>query len=230
MRFAKEQVETAVDIRHKGLTLENTRRAVSKAYKIVVRSVSSIWRWCARFAKKDMEIIRGLGEMLHADETEIDLFNGEKAWFWGVKCPITKKLVATHVSKTRTLPDAISLLWEARRRFPVGYWPKTIRTDGWPGYRRAIFEVFGPEVKHDKFLSFKSHSNNEIENTWRMKHWFPRFRNLESARIHTRHVVSEFNSAKDNFWISFIIRLRKIIRTKNKKSIYMTRNDNCIVN
>jgi len=97
------------------------------------------------------------------------------------------------------LKDARYLLWEARRRFPPTYWPKVIRTDGWPGYRRAIFEVFGPEVKHDKFLSFKSHSNNEIENSWRIKHWFPRFRSIDSGRIHTRHVISEFNTEKDNY-------------------------------
>ncbi len=31
------------------------------------------------------------------------------------------------------------------------------------------------------------------------KHWFPKFRNLESAKIHTQHVASEFNTEKDNF-------------------------------
>jgi len=211
MRFPKEQVEASVDIRHDGLTLKKTRKAVSKAFKRVVHSISTIWRWCQKFAKNDKNIIYGLGELLHADETEIELFNGEKAWFWGVKDGATKKFVATHISKTRTLRDAKFLFWEARRRFPPTYWPKAIRTDGWPGYRRAIVEVFGHDVKHDKFLSFKSHSNNEIENAWRMKHWFPRFRNIESAKIHTKHVVSEFNAEKDVFWRILVIRLRNII-------------------
>ena len=199
MRFPREQVLTAVDVRHEGLTLEKTRKSVSKAFKIVIKSVSSVLRWCRKFAKNDKQIIHDLSDLLHVDETEIELYNGEKAWFWGVKCPKTKKFVATHLSKTRNLADAKFLFWEARRRFPPTYWPKIIRTDGWPGYRRAIFEVFGPEVKHDKFLSFKSHSNNEIENSWRMKHWFPRFRNIESGRVHTRHVISEFNAEKDKF-------------------------------
>ena len=201
MRFPKDQVYNAVDVRHEGLTLEKTRKSVSKAFKIVIKSVSSVLRWCIKFAKNDKQIIQGLSDLLHVDETEIELFNGEKAWFWGVKDPATKKFVATHVSKTRTLKDAKYLFWEARRRFPPTYWPKIIRTDGWPGYRRAIFEIFGPEVKHDKFLSFKSHSNNEIENSWRMKHWFPRFRNIDSGRVHTRHVISEFNAEKDNIEI-----------------------------
>ena len=200
MRFPKEQVCSAVEIRHEGLTLKKTRKVVSNAFKTVVKAVSTICRWCKKFAKDDKEIIYGLSDLLHVDETEIELYNGEKAWFWGVKDPSTKKFVATHVSKTRTLRDAKFLFWEARRRFPPTYWPKTIRTDGWPGYRRAIFEVFGPEVKHDKFLSFKSHSNNEIENAWRIKHWFPRFRSIDSGRIHTKHVISEFNAEKGNFW------------------------------
>ena len=107
--------------------------------------------------------------MLETDETQIELCNGGKAWLWGVKCVKTKKVVASHVSKTRTLIDAKILFWEARRRFPPSYWPKIIRTDGLPAYRRAIFEVLGPEVKHDKFISFKEHNNNDIENTWRIK-------------------------------------------------------------
>ena len=211
MRFPKDFVYSAVDIRHEGLTLKKTKKVVSKIYKILVKAVSSVWRWCKKFAKHDTEIIQGLSDLLHVDETEIELFNGEKAWFWGVKCPRTKKFVATHISKARTLQDAKFLFWEARRRFPPAYWPKSIRTDGWPGYR-AIFEVFSHGVKHDKFLSFKSHSNNEIENSWRMKNWFPRFRNIESGRIHTRHVISEFNAEKDNFLEKFIIRLCNSIR------------------
>ena len=93
------------------------------------------------------------------------------------------------------------------------------------GYRRAIFEVFGPEVKHDKFLSFKSHSNNEIENSWRMKHWFPRFRNTDSAKIHTRHVISEFNAEKDKFLISLsyvYAKLSKLIPSKIYISLILT--------
>lgn len=212
MRHPKDQVYSAVEIRHEGLTLKKTRKVVSNAFKIVVKSVSSIGRWCKRFAKDDKGIIHGLGDLLETDETQIELFNGEKAWLWGVKCVKTKKVVASHISKTRTLKDAKILFWETRRRFPPSYWPKFIRTDGWSGYRRAIAEVFGYEVKHDKFLSFKEHNNNDIENTWRIKHWFPRFRNLDSGRIHTRHVITEYNNDRDILLTHIIIRLWEVIR------------------
>ena len=119
MRFPKNQVYSAVEIRHEGLTLKKTRKVVSNAFKIVVKSISSIYRWCKKFARDDKEVIQGLGGLLETDETEIELYDGEKAWFWGVKCVKTKKLVATHVSKTRTLKDAKLLFWEARRRFPL---------------------------------------------------------------------------------------------------------------
>ena len=207
MRFAKDQVYTAVDARHEGLTLKKAKKVASNAFKVPIKAVSTVYRWCKRFVRDDKQIIHGLSDLLHVDETEIELYDGEKAWFWGVKDPRTKKFVATHISKTRTLRDAKFLFWEARKRFPIGYWPKIIRTDGWPGYRRAIFEVLGPEVKHDKFLSFKSHSNNEIENSWRMKKWFPKFRTIESGIVHTRHVISEFNAEKDRIWRKPIIRL-----------------------
>ena len=83
MRFPKDFVYSAVDIRHEGLTLKKTKKVVSKIYKILVKAVSSVWRWCKKFAKHDTEIIQGLSDLLHIDETEIELFNGEKAWFWG---------------------------------------------------------------------------------------------------------------------------------------------------
>jgi len=139
----------------------------------------------------------------------------------GLFCPATKKIVGWHLSEQRTLHDAKLLFWETRRRFPVTYWPKAIRTDGWPGYRQAITKVFSHEVKHDKFLSFKEHSNNEIENFFRCKRRFPRFRNPESAKVYTRHVISEFNAEKDNFWRIFVIRLPNIIHKITYHKLYI---------
>ena len=70
------------------------------------------------------------------------------------------------------------------KRFPQLYLPKAIRTDSFQGYKRAIREIFNFKVKQDRFLSFKHHSNNEIENFFRLKRWFPRLRKIEVARKH----------------------------------------------
>jgi transposase-like protein len=212
MRFPRRLVEASVDLRHSGLTLASTRKNVSKIHEIFVKADSTICRWSKRFAKQTCQVLKGLGELLHCDETLLKTHKkGKFLYFWAVKCPKTKCIVGYHVSEHRTSQDAKLLMWEARRRFPVGYLPKAIRTDGFPGYRFAIHKVFAYEVKHDKFFSFRSHSNNIIENFFRCKRRFPKFRDIESARKYIGHFVAEYNAEKLQILEKFIIRLCKII-------------------
>jgi len=207
MKFPRKIVKNSVDLYHNGLTLEITRKRASKIFNVVIKSASAIWYWCKRFASQTSKTVYdGLAPLLHADETKLKTHKkGMFLWLWAVKCPVTKKIVGWHLSEQRTLHDAKLLFWECRRRFPVTYWPKAIRTDGWPGYRRAIMEVFSHEVEHDKFLSFKDHSNNEIENFFRCKRRFPRFRNPESAKLYIAHWISEYNEKKSKILEMFII-------------------------
>ena len=74
-----------------------------------------------------------------------------------------------------------------KRRFPMGYIPKAITTDSFSAYHAAIMHVFGYKVKHDKFKSFESHSNNEIETIFRCKPRFPRFAEINSARNYVKY-------------------------------------------
>lgn len=64
-----------------------------------------------------------------------------------------------------------------------------------PAYRFAISRVFSHAVKHEKIISFK-HGNNVIENFFRCKRRFPRFRTLESARPYLSYWVSDYNAEK----------------------------------
>ena len=92
------------------------------------------------------------------------------------------------------------LMWEARRRFPTGYWPQAIRTDKMPAYGFAIHSVLGHEVRHEKVISFK-HGNNVIENFWRCKNRFPRFRTLSSAQKFVDHWMWENFGDDSFFWL-----------------------------
>ncbi|MBI5347462.1 MAG: DDE-type integrase/transposase/recombinase [Candidatus Aenigmarchaeota archaeon] len=141
-----------------------------------------------------------------------------------MKCPKTKAIVGHLVTEHRTLANAKLLFWEARRRFPVVYWPKAIRTDGFAGYRQAIVEALGHEVNHNKFLSFKEHSNNEIENFFRCKRRFPRFRTLESAKRYINNWIYEYNAEKSGeayFCPIFIIRGLNIIYPRSETKFYI---------
>ena len=180
MRFPKKVVETAVSLYHKGLTLKNVKKAVSEVFGLIVSEVS-VYKWCKRFAKQTTQVLKGLAELLHCDETLLKTYRKRTYfYFWAVKCPKTKAIVGWHLSEHRTLHDAKLLFWECRRRFPVDYLPKAIRTDGFPVYREAIHKVFSYEVEHDRFLSFKNHSNNVIENFFRCKR---RSRNSETQTL-----------------------------------------------
>ena len=218
MRFSRRMVETSVNLYHSGLTLKSTRKNVSKIFEILVKADSTIFRWSKKFASQTSGIIKGLADLLHADETLLKTYKKRKFfYFWAIKCPRTKCIVGWHLSEHRTLRDAKLLLWEARRKFPVGYLPKAIRTDGFPGYRFAIHNVFSYEVKHDKFLSFKNHSNNVIENFFRCKRRFPKFRSIESARKYIAHWVNEYNAEKLQILDNLIIRLCKVIHKHLKR-------------
>ena len=212
MRFPKRVVETGVSLYHKGLTLKAVKKAVFEIFELIV-STTSIWKWSQRLAKQASGVIQGLAGLLHCDETLLKTYRKRTYfYFWAVKCPKTKCIVGWHLSEHRTLQDAKLLLWECRRRFPVDYLPKAIRTDGFPVYREAIHKVFSYEVEHDRFLSFKNHSNNVIENFFRHKKKFPKFRNLESAKKYIGHWVAEYNEEKGQILQMFIIRLVKAIK------------------
>jgi transposase-like protein len=211
MRFPKKFVETAVSLYHKGLTLKVTKKAVFEIFELVVSEVS-IYKWSKKFAKQTSQVLKGLADLLHCDETLLKTYKKRRYfYFWAIKCPKTKFAVAWHLSEHRTLRDAKLLLWEARRRFPTGYLPKAIRTDGFLGYRFAIHKVFSHEVEHDKFLSFKNHSNNVIETFFRCKRRFPKFRSIESVRKYVGHWVYEYNAEKQPILDKFIILLVKAI-------------------
>ena len=212
MRFPKEFVETSVDLRHSGLVLRETKKNVSKIYKISVKACSTIWRWTQKFAKQTSVVIENLSERLYADETLLKTYKkGVFIYFYAIKCPVTKTIVGFHLSKIRDMINTKMFFWKTRKSFPVSYMPKFIRTDSMPAYHEAISSVFSHEVKHENYTSFK-HGNNVIENFWRCKRRFPKFRTLESAKNYVGHWISEYNTEKLQILDMIIIRLCKAIK------------------
>jgi len=190
MRFPKKVVETALGLYTDGLSLKKTRERIRKIYRIVIKSNQTILNWLKKFGKILVRPIQGLAERLHGDETLIKTFKkGLFFYFWVIKCKGMQP-AGWHLSFDRNLHEAKMLMWEARRRFPADYLPKFIRTDKMPAYRFAISSVFRHEVRHEKVISFK-HGNNVIENFFRCKKRFPKFRTLESAKLFINHWMWE---------------------------------------
>lgn len=212
MKYPKKVVKGSVKLYNNGLTLKRARKCISELFEIPVKSDSTIWYWMQRFGEEFTGVINGLADLLHCDETLLKTHKKRKYfYFWAIKCPKTKMIVAWHLSEQRTLYDAKLLFWEARRRFPIGYLPKSIRTDGMPAYPFAIHKVFAHEVEHDRFLSFKNHSNNVIENFFRCKHHFPIFHDIIAARKYMEQWVKDYNEEKLSNSETFIILRLKVI-------------------
>lgn len=200
MQFPKDVVETAMGLRSDGLPLRKVRRRARRIHKIHVKSDQTILNWFRKFGKVPKQALSGLADLLHADETKLKTWKkGLFFWFWAMRGKGCQP-VGWHVSLSRDMHEAKMLMWEARRRFPIGYMPKAIRTDKMPAYRRAISSVFAHEVKHTKVVSFK-HGNNIIECFWRCKRSFPRFRTIESARIFINHWMWENFGGDSLFWL-----------------------------
>lgn len=210
-QFPRTVRKTGADLRHDGLPLQTVRKRVSAIYRMTVRAASTIWYWSREFAAAPADIITGLAARLHADETLLKTYKkGLLFYFWALKCPETKCIVGSHVSLQRTMQDTKQLLWDARRHFPPTYLPKVIRTDKMPSYRFAVMQVFNYSVQHEQMLSFK-HGNNVIENFWRCKNRFPRFRTLDSARYYIATWIAEYNRERLEILEITIIRLLKTI-------------------
>jgi len=218
MKFPKEVVFSAIDLYIDGLSLQRVRYRVSKIFCLVIKSASTIWYWVQRFVQELKSAISGLGKLLHAYETKLKTNKkGKCFWFLAIKCAKTKAIVGWNVSVTRSEEEAKKLFLKAKERFPLLYSTEAIRTDSLRSYYPAIRKVFGYRVKHDKFISFKKHSNNEIENFFRCKHRFPRFRKLSSAMAFIAHWLKEYEIMKGISKIFYIF-INRILKTT--KSFY----------
>lgn len=190
MRFPKEIVFTSIGLYTDGLSLNKVRRRIKKIYGIAIKSNQTILNWLEKFGKRLTKPLHGLAERLHCDETKIRMWKkGLFLWFWAMRCKGSQP-IGWHVSMDRDMNQTKLLMWETRRRFPIDYMPKAIRTDKMPSYPFAIAKVFDHEVKHEKVISFK-HGNNVIENFWRCKNRFPRFRTMKNAKTFINHWIWE---------------------------------------
>ena len=209
--YPRKIIDAAVSLYQSGITLEYVKINIERIFGITIKSLSAIWNWVQIFRFKFEFTFLEMFHILHGDETKAKTYKkGKYFWFWALKCPFTKLIVAWHVSETRELGEAKDFFKKAKKRFPIGtaFWPKKIRTDSMPSYYRAIMETFSREVKHNKFRSFEEHSNNDvglrpthgkallfqwIENFFRFKRRFPRFHTPESAKNYFDSWVAQHN-------------------------------------
>ena len=128
-------------------------------------SKSSIYNWIVRFSKiaidEASKYTPEVGDTWVADETVLKI-GGKKVWFFDVIDEKTRYLLASRLSRSRTIKEAALVMNEARRR--AGKSPKRIITDKMAAYIDGIELVFGASTKHVQSKPFTDvDSTNIIE-------------------------------------------------------------------
>jgi len=165
---------------------------------------STIWRWLMKYSKMANKYVLTLHPKLSdtwiADETAVFIF-GKQYWYWDIIDTKTRFLIATHLSKTRTLQDAKKFFYMAKLRSKTR--PKVIRTDKLQGYHTAFNKVFFSNIKERRVTHLTSEGFNSPTNinmierfhgnikqrTKVMRH----LKKLSSARITLDGYITHYN-------------------------------------
>jgi transposase-like protein len=152
-----------------GLSVRKIQTQIKKLFGIDV-SQMTVWKWIMKYSKLVSKYVETLSPQLlgvyHVDETAIKC-KGIQKWFWEIIDEQTKFLVAGHLSKTRTMEDAVKLFEKsikvAKRK------PTSIYCDGLPAYVDGYNKVFYTMKKEGRPELIRSvgirniHNQNAVE-------------------------------------------------------------------
>lgn len=201
-RNSPEVITAALDLRAKGLSLSDVVDHLDQHYHVTV-SRKTVLDWQNKFGKKlksfTQTLIPHIDGDIHADEIFLKVgkcFN----FFWDCIDYVTKFIVGTHFSTERNWEEAKKFLSRAKKTTQNQVW--RIHTDDSFDYPLPIKKVFGKEVFHQHYPSWKKKfKNNPIE----------RFHNTIKQRYKTFRGFDNIKSASDfmTFWTVYYNFIRK---------------------
>jgi transposase-like protein len=142
MRVEKNLIVAALNFYYDGLSLRKTQKNLEQIFGQRVNQVT-ILRWIKKYSK----LVRGftmtftpqLSGLWHEDETMLSC-EGRNVWFWEMIDEDTRFLVASQLSGTRTLEDAIAVFKRGFDQSKVR--PRAVFVDGSFVYETAFNRVF----------------------------------------------------------------------------------------
>jgi putative transposase len=162
MQYSTSKVADALNMYYEGMSLNEIRRNFIQQHNDYPSDVS-VLNWVNRFTK--LAVIEAdkykpdVGRVWVADETVLDI-DGKNVWFWDIIDTKTRYLIASHMSFTRTIKDAESLMKQAYNR--TGKIPRVIYTDKLRAYLEGIERTFGAETHHAQGSPFDVESNTNF--------------------------------------------------------------------
>ena len=167
MKYPKDLIVRALTYYYNGMSCRNIANTFNDMRNLDV-SPSTIWRWIVKYS----EIVNNyvlffepnLSDVWVADETVVNIW-GEQYWFWDIIDTETRFLIASHLSKTRSMNDAIELFSVAKAKSIIR--PRMLITDKLGIYHGAFNKVFyshyiQERVEHLTSQGFKSRFNTNL--------------------------------------------------------------------
>jgi transposase-like protein/DNA-directed RNA polymerase subunit M/transcription elongation factor TFIIS len=163
MRANPHAITVALDLYFKGVSL---RKIVDhlKQFERVNVSYVAVYKWIQKYValmKKYVDDFKPeLSKVYHADEVKVNV-RGEWVYLWNLMDGDTRFLLASHVSRGRTVTDARQAFQKAKQTGKTE--PSFILTDGLPSYIEAARQEF-PNAVHIPSVGIQNRiNNNRIE-------------------------------------------------------------------
>jgi len=142
MRNEKNMIVAALNFFYDGMSLRKTRRNLEQIFGEKVSQVT-VLNWIKKYSElaKDYMIsqVPQLSGLWHEDETMLSC-EGRSIWFWEMIDEDTRFMVASHLSKTRTFEDTVSIFKKGVEQSKVR--PRAVFVDGSQVYSSAFNKVF----------------------------------------------------------------------------------------
>jgi len=187
MRTPVDQVASALSMYYEGMSLNAIRRHLNQMHRNYP-SDSTVYEWITKFTKeaidKNLSYRPQVGDVWVADETSIKL-DGQNVWFWDLIDAKTRFLLASHISKKRTIVDANLLMRKAQIK--AGKVPKVILTDKLAAYYEGVEKAWGGDTRHITSKGFRVQPNTNL---------IERFHGTLKARTKVMRGLKDIETAK----------------------------------
>ena len=172
-RFPPEVTGAAVGMFYSGMSYKQIAEQVEQTFDVNEPSKATIYEWVRDYTRKAVDEMEAhpahtSGHWV-ADEMVVWV-GGEKYWNWNITDSETRYILASHLSKNRDTRAATAVMRKAEKASAES--PKTIKTDRWRAYNRAIVNVF-PDAEHIKSEGLTAELNNNqserLQGTFRQR-------------------------------------------------------------
>mgnify|MGYP001567434533 CR=1 FL=1 len=159
MRTTVDQLGASLGMYYRGESLSDIAQHLNETYHNPVDR-STVYRWVIKYTLEALKLLEPLWPTVSdtwiADETVLKV-EGGNLWFFDIIDEETRFLLASHLSKNRTISDVRIVMTKAYER--AGKAPRFFISDSLPAYIDGIERVFGADAKH-----IKSHGMTESIN------------------------------------------------------------------